>query len=172
MTRVGLYAYSKIRYFIRKKGNIMFQLIMATKAQKVTSKNNTPAKPYVSITKDCTKKAIMFSLKGGARDIVQNNKEIQYISFGLSKDCKIFGLKIITNQKEAKTQKSNGMQVRDLKKGINLSGGWGCSSLKLSPKNPNGLDFSNMENVYIGEMEIVNPKESNGFNYIFSLLKG
>ena len=54
----------------------MIRMIVATKAQKVSQKNNTPQVPYITITKDCNEKAIMFSLKGGARDVVQGGKNL------------------------------------------------------------------------------------------------
>jgi len=149
----------------------MIRMIVATKAQKVSQKSNTPQVPYITITKDCNEKAIMFSLKGGARDIVQGGKNEQYIAFGLCENATNFGIKILKDITELTALKTQGIQTRVLKKDINLSGGFGCSSLKKSPKNDKGLDFSDINSVYTGTLQKVNKKEFDGFEYIAVLTK-
>ena len=113
----------------------------------------------------------MFSLKGGARDIVQNGKNEQYIAFGLCENASNFGIKVLKDIAELADLKAKGVQTRILKKDINLSGGFGCSSLKKSVKNPNGLDFTDMNSVYVGKLEKVDKKEFDGFSYIAKLKK-
>ena len=149
----------------------MIKMIVATKAQKVSQKSNTPQVPYITITKDCNEKAIMFSLKGGSRDIVQGGKNEQYIAFGLCEKAETFGIKVLKDIAELADLKAKGVQTRVLKKDINLSGGFGCSSLKKSVKNPNGLDFTDMNSVYSGTLQKANKKDFDGFEYIAVLTK-
>ena len=149
----------------------MFKMIIATKAQKVSQKSNTPQVPYIAITKDCNEKAIMFSLKGGARDMVQGSKNEQYIAFGLCEKAETFGIKVLKDIAELTDLKAKGVQTRVLKKDINLSGGFGCSSLKKSVKNPTGLDFTDMNTVFVGKLEKVDKKDFDGFSYIAKLKK-
>ena len=149
----------------------MIKMIVATKAQKVSQKSNTPQVPYIAITKDCNEKAIMFSLKGGSRDIVQGGKIEQYIAFGLCENASNFGIKVLKDIAELTALKAQGVQTRVLKKGINLSGGFGCSSLKKSVKNPTGLDFTDMNTVFVGKLEKVDKKDFDGFSYIAVLTK-
>lgn len=147
--------------------------ISATKSQKVSQKKDTPQTPYVLIGKDnASETAIMFSLKGGSREIIQQDKKSLFIHFGLSADCQFFGIKVLKDKKEADCLKSKGLQIRELKINKNLNGGFGCSSLKKSAKNANGLDFTDMATGYIGNMEKVNKdKVDTDYHFIAKLTK-
>ena len=151
----------------------MLNIIIATKAQKIAQKTNTPSTPYVEIKKDgASATAIQWFLKGGARDIVQQGKKTQYVQFGLCEKATTFALKIIPTKKEADSLKSKGVQIRELKIGINQNGGYGCSSLKKSIKNNLGLDFSDMSNVFQGNFELATKETDIGdFHFLAKMSK-
>ena len=150
----------------------MFNFIEATKSQKVSQKTNTPSVPYIVIGKDgASATAIQFFPKGGARDLLQGTKEEQYVSFAFCKESSTFAVKLLKDKKTADTLKSKGLQIRLLTKDKNLAGGYGCSSLKRSIKNEQGLDFTDMATKYIGTLEKSDTKDTNGFHFIAKMEK-
>ena len=151
----------------------MLNIIIATKSQKIAQKTNTPCTPYVEIKKDgASDTAIQWFLKGGARDLVQGDKKTLFVQFGLCEKATIFALKVIPTKKEADSLKSQGVQIRELKYGINQNGGFGCSSLKKSIKNILGLDFSDMTTVYQGNLDISTKDTQNGgFDFTAKMAK-
>jgi hypothetical protein len=151
---------------------LKLQFVSATKGQKVSQKKDTPQTPYVLIGKDnASETAIMMSLKGGAREIVQGDKKSLFIHFGLTADARYFGIQVLKDKKEAESLKSKGLQIRELKTQKNLNGGYGCTSLKKSAKNVNGLDFADMTTSYIGNLERVNPEKVDTNYHFIALLK-
>jgi hypothetical protein len=151
----------------------MLNIIIATKSQKIAQKTSTPSTPYIEIRKDgASETAIQWFLKGGSREIVQGDKKSLFVQFGLCEKATTFALKVIPTKKEADSLKSKGVQIRELKYGINQNGGYGCSSLKKSIKNIAGLDFTDMATVYQGNLEIsTNKTDNGGFNFIAKMAK-
>jgi hypothetical protein len=149
----------------------MLNLIQATKATKVSNKVSTPSVPYVEVKKDgASDTAIQWFLKGGARGLIQGNKtdkgQSQFVTFAFCSDTKTLAFRILKNKAEYDKMDKEKKEVRELKAGVNLSGGYGCSCLKKSIKLPDGLDFTDMESTYQGKLEkIENPKDNLGFQY-------
>ena len=155
----------------------MFKFQQATKATKISQKTNRPSVPYVEVHKDgASATAIQWFLKGGSRQILQGDKieenQTQFVTFAFCSDTSTIAFKILKNKIEYDKEEEKGNECRELKAGVNINGGYGCSCLKKSIKKTDGLDFTKMDTVYSGILsKIENPKDCSGYQYSATLKK-